>query len=193
LIVVGGLLIDGVVRNFATINSEYYRLVEIPTFTFGFIAAGTSFLGMYAPRLSRHLARKFSPLVNLMLTGGWAIFCLYLLGKTWAGWGVLPGIGVMLVMSHLGFLMSRYLNDLASSEQRATVLSVKGLLFNIGYGAASLIFAAAVAKQRGGAGQSEDGALTWALQWQPWALLLIFVIFVLIAKVARMPRSTRAH
>ena len=28
LMVVGGLLIDGVVRNFATINSEYYRVIE---------------------------------------------------------------------------------------------------------------------------------------------------------------------
>jgi MFS family permease len=189
LIVIGGLLIDGVARNFATINSEYYRLIEIPTFTFGFIAAGTAFLGMYTPRLSKHLARRFSPLSNFGFTAGWAFLCLYLLGRTWDYWGVIPGIGLMAGLSHLGFLMSRYLHELASSDQRATVLSVKGLLFNMGYGAASLVFAGAVSFQKGDLGMNDEEALTRTLEWQPWIFGAAFLVFLGVAKWFGMPRK----
>ena len=182
LIVVGGLLIDGVARNFATINSEYYRLIEIPTFVFGLIAAGTSLMGMWTPRLSRHLVGRFSALTNFTLTAGWLFSWLILLSQCWNFWGVIPAIGVMLSLSHLRFLMSRYLNQLARSDQRATVLSVKGLLFNAGYGIASVAFAGAVAWQRGEGQLSADGALVTTLEWQPWAFGGAFVIFLLAAR-----------
>jgi len=189
LIVAGGLLIDGVVRNFATINSEYYRLVEIPTFTFGFIAAGTALIGMATPRLSKHLVRNFSPLVNFILLAGWTFLCLILLGKAWTYWGAIPAIGVMVGMSHLGFMMSRYLHQLASSGQRATVLSVKGLLFNIGYGAASLLFAGAVEFNRNGGQIGDDGALVKTLEGQPWVFVVAFGLFVVVAWLLKMPRK----
>ncbi len=189
LIVVGGLLIDGVARNFATINSEYFRLIEIPTFTFGFIAAGSALLGVYTPRVSKHLAQTFSPLQNFVFTGAWMFLCLFLLGRVWLYWGVLPGIGVMVGMSHLGFLMSRYLNRLADSSQRATVLSVKGLLFNISYGTASLVFAGAVSLQKRESGMNDNEALTWTLEWQPWLFLGVFVIFLIVARLLRLPKE----
>ena len=189
LIVIGGLLIDGVARNFATINSEYYRLIEIPTFTFGFIAAGTALIGMYTPRLSKHLARRFSPFSNFAFTAAWMFLCLFLLGRVWAYWGVVPGIGLMAGMFHLGFLMSRYLHELASSDQRATVLSVKGLLFNIGYGTASLIFAGAVSLQKRASGMNDEEALTSTLEWQPWIFGAAFLVFLGMAKWLGMPRK----
>lgn len=193
IIVVGGLLIDGVARNFATINSEYYRLIQIPTYIFGFIAAGTAFLGIYTPRISRLMAEKYSPLANLTLTALWTFGCLHLLGRVWPYWGVIPGIGVMIGMSHLGFIMSRYLHDLASSDQRATVLSVKGLLFNIGYGTASLIFAATVSLRKSDAGMNDEGALTWTLEWQPWAFGCAFLVFLGIARWLGLPQKIGRH
>lgn len=189
LMVVGGLLIDGVVRNFATINSEYYRVIEVPTYTFGFIAAGSAILGVYLPRLSRYLVGAYTPLTNFVLIAGWSFLCLYALGQTWAYWGVLPGIGVMAGMSHLGFLMSRYLNGLADSHQRATVLSVKGLLFNIGYGTASLVFAGTVSLQKKEFEKTDDEALKWTLELQPWVFLAAFLIFLVVAKILRFPRK----
>ena len=189
LIVVGGLLIDGVVRNFATINSEYYRLIEIPTYTFGFIAAGAAMLGVYVPRLSRYLVGTYTPLTNFVMIAGWCFFCLYTLGQTWVHWGVVPGIGVMAGMSHLRFLMSRYLNGLADSSQRATVLSVKGLLFNVGYGTASLVFAGTVFLQKKEFGKTDDDSLKWTLELQPWVFLAAFSIFLVVAKILRFPRE----
>ena len=191
LIVIGGFLIDGVVRNFATINSEYYRLIEIPTYTFGFIAAAAAFLGVYTPRLSRRLVRTLSPLSNFVLTAIWSFVCLYLLGLVLPYWGVIPGIGLMAGMSHLGFLMSRYLNALADSGQRATVLSVKGLLFNISYGVTSLVFGFAVYVGEERAGMTSDASLTLVLQWQAWVFLAFFAIFVLLAKFLGFPKSVQ--
>lgn len=189
LIVVGGLLIDGVARNFATINSEYFRLIEIPTFTFGFIAAGSALLGVYTPRLSKYLAQNFSPLQNFVFTGAWMFLCLFLVGRVWPYWGVLPGIGVMLGLAHLGFLMSRYLNRLADSSQRATVLSVKGLLFNISYGTASLVFAGAVSLQKREAEMNDNEALRWTLEGQPWVFVAAFLIFLVVARSLRLPKK----
>mgnify|MGYP005656251325 FL=1 len=92
-------------------------------------------------------------------------------------------------MSHLGFLMSRYLNGLATSNQRATVLSVKGLLFNIGYGTASLIFAGMVSLQKKEFGKIDDEALKWTLESQPWVFLVAFLIFLVVAKILRFPKE----
>lgn len=189
LVVVAGFLIDGVVRNFATINSEYYRLIGIPTYTFGFIAAGAAFLGVYTPRLSRHLVRRFPPLSNFIFTALWSFVCLYLLGRVWPYWGVIPGMALMAGMAHLGFLMSRYLNALTDSGRRATVLSVKGLLFNISYGLASLAFAGAVSWRKGKAGLDDDESLAWVMGWQPWVFLAVFVVFLLVARVMGFPKS----
>lgn len=193
LIVVGGLLIDGVARNFATINSEYYRLIEIPTYIFGFLAAGAALLGVFTPRLSRYLVQRFTPLQNFILTGGWIFVSLFLLGKVWVYWGVLPGVAVMVGLSHVGFLMSRYLNRLADSSQRATVLSVKGLLFNVGYGTASLVFAGAVSWKKREVDMSENQALISALKWQPWVFVGLFVVFLAVARLMRLSREIKGN
>lgn len=92
-------------------------------------------------------------------------------------------------MSHLRFLMSRYLNGLADSSQRATVLSVKGLLFNVGYGTASLVFAGTVFLQKKEFGKTNDDSLTWTLELQPWVFLAAFSIFLVVAKILRFPRE----
>ena len=191
LIVVGGLLIDGVARNFATINSEYYRLIELPTYTFGFIAAGTSMAGIFIPRLSKHLVRNFSPLINLTIAAAWSLLCLVGLAQAWDLWGVVPAIGLMAGLSHLAFIISRYLNNLASSRQRATVLSVKGLLFNIGYGSTSLLFAGAVTFQKEQSGLDDNAALIAVLQGQPWVFAAAFAVFLIIAKWIGLPSRTR--
>jgi hypothetical protein len=94
-------------------------------------------------------------------------------------------------MSHLGFLMSRYLNGLADSHQRATVLSVKGLLFNVGYGTASLVFAGTVSLQKKEFEKTDDEALKWTLELQPWVFLAAFLIFLGVAKILRFPREIR--
>jgi len=188
LIVSGGVIIDAITRNFTTINSEYYRLIDLPAYTFGLIAAASGLFGFCVPKLSKHLVRNFSPLTNLTLTAIWVFFSLLGIAQAWSYWGVIPAFLVMAGLWHLDFIMSRYLNDLASSDQRATVLSVKCLIFNLGYGAMSLIFSGLVIWERK---QQNPEAFTSALGWQPWGFALVFLIFFVRAKFIGIAKSTR--
>ena len=55
--VIIGLCIDAVVRNFATITSEYYRLIELPEWSFGFIGSAIGLGGIVVPT-DRGLAKQ---------------------------------------------------------------------------------------------------------------------------------------
>ena len=65
---------------------------------------------------------------------------------------MLPLGGAMMA---LGYIVSYYLNALVDSGHRATVLSFKGVAFNLGYGFMSLVFALALRAVRDG-GSSQD-------------------------------------
>ena len=45
LIIVAGFLNDSVIRLFMTFGSSYYRLIDLPTYLFGFLGAGMGALG----------------------------------------------------------------------------------------------------------------------------------------------------
>lgn len=75
----------------------------------------------------------------------------------------------------LGFTVSRALHAETDSSQRATVLSVKGLAFNLGYGLFSFAFSLLLA---GFPRQSADASLLSALKWQvPFFAVLTLVLF----------------
>lgn len=175
ILVLGGVIIDALARNFATITSEYYRAIHLPAWSFGLLAAGTGVLALFIPRLARLMVHRFSAVTNLTFTAAWTFLSLLALAPAWPIWGLIPAASVMAGLSFLGYFISRYLNQLADSRQRATVLSVKGLIFNLGYGAASLTFSGFVAWQR----QHVDDPLLSALRWQPWAFLTAFLLYLL--------------
>lgn len=172
VIVVVGLSIDSAVRNFATINSSYYRLVGIPEWTFGFIGAGIGLLGYLVPAIAARLNKRFGTLANL----GFAA-CLALIGL--AGivpaiglWSLAPAMLLMMTLGYLSFTMSRALNRESDSAQRATVLSVKGLAFNLAYGSFSLGFSFLLASFPD---EPAGNALRSALLWQvPFFAVTVF-------------------
>ena len=53
-------------------------------------------------------------------------------------------------MSFTGFFVSFYINQVASSDMRATVLSFKGLAYNISYGILGVLYALALKIKRQG-------------------------------------------
>ena len=163
VIVVIGLAIDSVVRNFATITSSYYRLIELPEWSFGFIGAGIGLAGYAAPGIATRMNRKFGTLGSLAMIAGVALVGLAGLIPANSWWCLLSAMVLMMTMGLLGFTMSRALNRESESSRRATVLSVKGLAFNLGYGSFSLGFSmllAAFPKE------PEGLALEQALLWQ---------------------------
>ena len=182
-IILGGMLFDHLCRLFVTLNSTYFRLLGLPDASFGLIGAGIALLGVGIARLTPALAQR-SPRFNFAL-----LAVLGLLGLAGAalvlpfGLGLLPVVLLHAVMLLTGFLVSHYLNAITDSTQRATVLSFKGLVFNLGYGALGLLYAGLLVllREQAGSPASEmavfQASLPWLLGYGIIACLL-FVAFV---------------
>ncbi len=176
VLVLTGLVLDAVVRNFATLNSSYYRLIDLPEWSYGVIGAGLGLAGIAVPSLAKYLNSRLSPQANINLMAIGVLILLAALIPAWPLWGIIPASLLMLSMGFLGFTLSKVIHQAASSENRATVLSVKGLVFNLGYGVMSLGFSALLAKA-GSDAQGEN--LIMALQWQ-WPLIAGILVVLII-------------
>jgi hypothetical protein len=161
-VVIIGLSIDAVVRNFATITSSYYRLIGLPEWTYGFFGAFAGLAGFVVPVIAAKLNKRFGTLANLGFAAAIALIGLSGLIPANSLWCLVPAMLLMISMGFLGFTVSRSLNRESDSARRATVLSVKGLSFNLAYGGFSLGFSHLLASHDG----SGDAALRNALLWQ---------------------------
>lgn len=134
VLIVGALIIDSITRTFITLQSEYFRWIELPEYSFGIIGAGMSLAGWVVPFYVKPLARKYSPRNNILIAG--VIGSIALTGMAWTRGvsGIIAAFIVMLTLIHVGFLMSRYINRDAPSDKRASILSVNSLTLNLGYG-----------------------------------------------------------
>lgn len=184
VVILVGVALDSIVRNFATITSSYYRLIELPEWTFGLLGAAMGVLGWFVPAIAKYLNARFSLLVNLGLISLTTLLGLITLVPMWPIYGLIPTLFLMMLMGYLGFTVSRTLHDAADSTRRATVLSVKGLVFNLGYGLFSLCFSLLLA---GFSASSEADALQSALLWQVPAFMVL--ISILLSWAWRQLRS----
>jgi len=163
VVVILGVVIDSIVRNFATISSSYFRLVELPAWSYGLLGALMGVFGFFVPGIALKLNQRFSLLTNLGLIGAAAALSMLALVPAWPYYGLIPAMLLMSMMWFLGFTVSRVLHQQADSSQRATVLSVKGMIFNLGYGLFSLGFSLMLAQTQR---QNLDTGLQQALVWQ---------------------------
>ncbi|MEO8616024.1 MAG: MFS transporter [Luteolibacter sp.] len=169
VVVVVGLSIDSIARNLATINSSYYRLIELKEWTYGVIGASIGVLGWFVPAIAQKLNNRFSTLTNLALAAFVTLICLAAISQAWPIYGVLPAMLLMTTLGFLSFTVSRSLHKETDSSKRATVLSVKGLAFNLGYGLFSLGFSRLLAHFPD---HPPGAALRHALVWQVPAFAL---------------------
>lgn len=171
-----GVALDSIVRNFATINSSYFRLIEVPEWTYGFLGAAMGVLWWFVPGIAKRLNARFSMLTNLGFIAVATLVGLIALVPAWPIAGLIPAMFLMSTMGFLGFTVSRVLHDEADSARRATVLSVKGLIFNLGYGLFSLGFSALLASLPD---HPAGAALRSALFWQiPFFALVTVGLFI---------------
>lgn len=176
VVILIGVAIDSIVRNFATINSSYYRLIDLPEWTYGFLGAGIGVLWLFVPEIAKWLNTRYSMLINLGLIALCTLIGLAALIPAWPIYGVIPAMFLMTMMSFLGFTISRVLHNEADSSRRATVLSVKGLVFNLGYGLFSLGFSSLLTKFPD---HPTGAAMLKALAWQtPFFAIVITVLFL---------------
>lgn len=189
LVILAGLSIDSVIRLFLTIGSNYYRLIALPEASFGAIGSAFAVLGFFTATWAQSLVKKRAMLTNLALPAGLAFVGLCLAAPFWPRWGVLAVIPLGIAMSLLQFFLSHYLNALVTdSSRRATILSFKGLSFNLAYGAVGLLFAG-FTRARHSAG-TQDAIFVEALRWLPWFLAgLIGVMAWVSAKLLAAERT----
>jgi len=135
-----GLLYDSVIRMVLTMASQYYRVIEIPAGVFGLLGSTLALFGFVIPGLARRLSETRTPLFNLLLTACGILLGLLGMSFVWPWVGVLPALLLFSNLYLIGFFLSYYLNQAASSEQRATVLSFKGLFLNLGYGGIGVLY-----------------------------------------------------
>jgi len=143
-----GLLYDSVVRMLITMASQYYRIIEIPEALFGVIGSVLALAGFVLPVLARRLSEKRTPRFNLIFMAVLILLGLIGISFVWPKVGILPALLLFSNLYLLGFFLSYYLNKTTSTDQRATVLSFKGLFLNIGYGCLGIFYSLLLAHLR---------------------------------------------
>jgi hypothetical protein len=187
-VILAGLLMDSVTRLFLTFSRSYFRIIELPEVTFGLIGAAMGGLGLVVSPIARRMVAANSVLLNYVLLATTVLAGLVGVACRWTHWGVLFMLPLGGAMMALGYIVSYYLNALVDSSQRATVLSFKGLAFNLGYGFISLIFALALRAGRDG-GNSEE-AVAHGLAFLPlWIGLGALVCAIYFRKQRRLLSS----
>jgi MFS family permease len=187
-----GLLGDSVIRMLLTMASQYYRLIEIPEALFGVFGSLLAMGGFVMPTLARRLAERRTPLFNLLFTATLIMLGLSGMCFVWPWFGLLPALLLFSCLYMMGFFLSHYLNQATSSEQRATVLSFKGLFLNLGYGGIGLLYALLLTFLREQTIQSQPGLLEAALKNQvfinslPWFVGYFILLLLVLLLVMRM-------
>lgn len=191
LIILSCLLFDHVMRMLITLNSQYYRLIQLPEASFGLISSAHSVLGIFIPSIALFLVQRYSPARNLYLTAG--LTFIGMLGMTffWPYFGLIPALILFSGLYLIAFYSSHYLNQITESHQRATVLSFKGLSFNLAYGLIGIMYSLLLAllrsKARAGSAaiegeQLENLVFIESFQWFPWYFLLTFAALLVFSK-----------
>ncbi|MCA1785813.1 MAG: MFS transporter, partial [Desulfobacteraceae bacterium] len=145
-----GMLFDGVIRMVITLSSQYYRMIDIPESIFGLMGSGVALLGMVIPKIARQIAENRSPVQALFVTAILAGAGLVSMNFFWPWIGLVPALLTFSAMYFTGFFVSFYVNREADSRQRATVLSFKGLSYNISYGVLGILYALVLKLEKNG-------------------------------------------
>jgi hypothetical protein len=187
-VIVAGVMIDSVVRLFLTFSSSYFRLIEIPEAAFGVIGATMGGLGLAVSPLARRMVANNSVARNYVLLSLTVLSGLIGVSCRWRYWGVLFIVPLAGAMMALGYIVSYYLNAVVASSHRATVLSFKGVAFNLGYGFISLIFALVLKAVRdgGGTGAALKRGLVFLPLWVVCGCVICGFIFWRHQKLLRI-------
>ncbi|TKB08384.1 MFS transporter [Desulforhopalus sp. IMCC35007] len=187
VVILAGMFFDHILRMIVTMTSQYFRLIHLPEASFGIIGSAVALLGLVTPKIAEYMADNNSPGKNLSIV--FVISMLGLFGMTgfYPYWGLIPVALIFVALTFVSFFTSHYLNKITASSQRATVLSFKGLAFNLAYGFIGFVFASTIAalKQQETAlhpqfptEQIADLAFIDGIGYFPWYGLICFILLL---------------
>lgn len=150
IVILFGMLFDGILRMVSTLVSQYYRMVQLPESIYGLIGSVMAVTGLFIPRLARWIAENRSPTVCLWTTAAAALAGLSGMAFFWPTVGLIPALVAFSALYMVGFYVSYFVNQQASSSRRATVLSFKGLAYNLSYGLIGILYAGLLEMKKSG-------------------------------------------
>lgn len=188
-IILAAMIVDSVIREFLTLASQYWAVIQLPVASFGLIGSGMALMGLFVPRLARLMSEKGTPLKSFLFTISAVMIGLCGLSFAIPYWGIVPAVFLYAAMQLTGFFVSRYLNEVAPSEQRATILSFRGLSTNFAYGVVSLMYSGLIILIHADSSFVVEGSgdevlrnlvFVESLQWFPlYFLLTVFAVFAI--------------
>jgi MFS family permease len=189
-VILSGLLFDATLRLVITLISQYYRVIQIPEALYGLIGSALACIGLWIPRAAAAMSRKRSPTANFWTVAVLILFGLIGLVPTIAWLGLLPVAALTAAMYLNRFFVSGYLNRVTESSRRATVLSFKGLSYNLAYGMAGLLYSLLLAglreaKQGSLGASAQDAVFVASLPWFPIVFLVLLLVLAIYLKRKR--------
>ena len=191
VIILAGLMFDNCIRMVVTLCSQYYRLINLPEASFGLISSGFAMLGLIIPWLAYKMVARRSPAYNLGVMAIVSITGLIGITFFWPIIGLLP-VALLSVVMYMGrFFQSHYLNRITASHQRATVLSFKGLSFNLAYGLIGVLYSILLVFLRPQLAATypdlshmgiENLVFIKSFGWFPWYFLLSLAALLAVAR-----------
>lgn len=184
-VILFGMCYDHILRMIVTMTSQYFRQIQLPEASFGAIGSAIALLGLLTPKIAEYMIAKNSPAGNMFWVSAISLIGLFGLTGLFPYWGMVPMALIFIAMMFVSIFTSHYLNQITESHQRATVLSFKGLAFNLAYGLIGIFFALLIGFQRT-AGSTihpgwsetaiEDFAFARALGWFPWYTIICLTL-----------------
>ena len=156
-VILFGMLFDGILRMVITLASQYYRMVQLPESLYGILGSVMAVAGLFIPRLALRIAENRSPAFCLWTTAATALAGLSGMVFFWPYAGLVPALVAFSALYMVGFYVSYFVNQQASSSRRATVLSFKGLAYNLSYGFIGIVYAGLLQVKKTGIDAGDSG------------------------------------
>ena len=149
-VILFGMMFDGILRMVITLASQYYRMVLLPESIYGILGSVMALAGLFIPRMALRIAETHSAAYCLWTTAATALCGLAGMAFFWPYAGLIPALVAFSALYMVGFYLSYFVNQQTSSSRRATVLSFKGLAYNLSYGLIGMIYAGVLEAKKSG-------------------------------------------
>jgi hypothetical protein len=177
LVILSAVLFDHLVRQGLVVSSDYLNAIGIPKAYLGLLGALSALASScFATPLAK-LGRRYRPVTLFWIVYAALMVVSLGLAHPVAGWSAAWVVALSMLASAVGYLTSLYLNQLADPARRATVLSVKGLVINVGYGWISLAYGIWVASLP--TNGSTPPVITAFGAYLPYASVLVLLVVLL--------------